>query len=75
MVLGRALWLLGAGVAVGLAAGWALARSVSAFLFGIDARAWPVYVAAAALLVLAGLAAAAIPARRAARVNPISVLR
>lgn len=75
MVLGGAMSLLAAGVAIGLAVGWALARSVSAFLFGVDPRAWPVYVATSGLLVVAGLAAAAIPARRAARVNPISVLR
>jgi ABC-type lipoprotein release transport system permease subunit len=44
-------------------------------LYGVsplDAGAW---AAAAALMVLAGLAATLVPARRATRVDPASVLR
>lgn len=75
MVLGRASALMVAGVAVGLGAGWALSRLVSAFLFSVTPHHPTVYVAAAAVLITAGLLAAYVPARRAARVDPIRVLR
>jgi putative ABC transport system permease protein len=48
---------------------------VQAFLFKIDAHDPRVYAGAAAVLILAGLAAAFIPARRAARVDPMIALR
>jgi predicted permease len=75
MVLSRAAWCLTIGMAIGLAGGWMLSQSVRAFLFRIDAHDVRVYIAAAALLMAAGLAAALIPARRAARVDPVIALR
>lgn len=75
MVLSRAAWCLAAGLAIGLAGGWMLSQSVRSFLFRIDAHDVRVYIAAAAVLMAAGLAAALIPARRAARVDPVIALR
>jgi putative ABC transport system permease protein len=75
MVLSQAGTCVAAGLTVGLAAGWMLSRSVQAFLFRIDAHDPFVYAGAAAVLILAGLAAAVIPARRAARVDPMIALR
>jgi predicted permease len=75
MVLGRAGALVGVGIAIGLSAGWALGRFVDAFLFQVRAHDPIVYAVGAAVLLLAGMLAAFVPARRAARVDPISVLR
>lgn len=75
MVLSQASSSIGTGLAIGLAVGWMLSRSVQAFLFRIDPHDPVVYAGAAAVLVLAGLAAAFVPARRAARVDPMIALR
>ena len=63
------------GLAVGLAAGWLLARFVGAFLFKGDPHDPLVYAAAGAVLVAAGLLAALVPARRASHVDPVVALR
>jgi len=74
MVLARALKLAAGGVALGLSAAAVLARSAGALLFGVDARDATVYGSAAAVLAGVALAAAAIPALRAARVDPAMTL-
>jgi putative ABC transport system permease protein len=75
MILSRASMFMAIGIAIGLAAGWILARFVSAFLFEVSPHDAIVCVVAAAVLVTAGLVAAFIPARRASRVDPLQVLR
>ena len=75
MMLSRAALLMVAGIAIGLGAGWMLSRLVTAFLFHAEPHDGVVYALSAGLLVLTGLAAAFIPARRASKVDPISVLR
>jgi predicted lysophospholipase L1 biosynthesis ABC-type transport system permease subunit len=75
MVLSQASACIGAGLGLGLISGWMLSRSVQAFLFKIDAHDPRVYAGAAVVLIVAGLAAAFIPARRAAHVDPMIALR
>jgi predicted lysophospholipase L1 biosynthesis ABC-type transport system permease subunit len=75
MVLGRASVYLALGLALGLGGGWMLARLIRTFLFAVEPHDPIVYVTAAALLFAAGLVAAAVPARRAARVDPVTALR
>ena len=75
MVLQRAAIFMSVGVAIGLVAAWALARLISTFLFRVEPHDVAVYAASSGLLVLAGLAAAFVPARRASKVDPMSVLR
>jgi ABC-type antimicrobial peptide transport system permease subunit len=75
MVLAQAAACLAAGLGLALAGGWALSRFIEGFLFRVDARDPVVYAAAAALLLAVGLAAAFVPARRAARVDPMIALR
>jgi len=75
MVLSQAGSCVAAGLVVGLAAGWMLSKSVQAFLFRVDAHDPIVYAGASAVLIGAGLLAALIPARRAARVDPMTALR
>jgi len=75
LVVSEALLLLVAGTAIGLVAAWVLGHVVKAMLFGI-APADPVTTAFAILVLVAGAVFAAwIPARRAARVDPIRALR
>jgi putative ABC transport system permease protein len=75
MVLGRACLTITAGLAAGfLAAVW-LERLVMAFVFRGIPRDPVVYGGTAALLLAVGLLAAFLPARRAARVDPLVALR
>jgi putative ABC transport system permease protein len=75
MVLGRALRLLLAGLAPGVAAALLLERTVRAFLFNAAPHDPALYGVAAATLLAAGLLAAFGPARRATRVDPVTALR
>ena len=75
MVLTRATLYMMVGLAIGLAGGWMLSRFVQAFLFKLDAHDPIVYVSVAALLVATGMVASFVPARRAARVDPVTALR
>ena len=75
MVLRRAGWLMLMGLAAGTAAAYALSAGAKAFLFEIEPTDGGVFVAAIATLALAGLIASAIPARRAASMDPLVALR
>jgi len=67
--------LAGAGLAIGVAAALALSRSIRGLLVGVTPNDWPTYLAAALFFVLIALAASFVPAWRAARVEPMRVLR
>ena len=64
-----------AGASAGLVAALALSRLMASVLFGITTHDAVTFVVAPALLVLVALVACIIPAVRAARVDPIIVLR
>jgi len=64
-----------AGVCVGLAASIAATRLLTSMLFGAGGRDWWSFVASAAMLSVVALAAAWLPARRAARIDPVRTLR
>ena len=75
MILRESLLLVFVGIAVGIPAALALARLISARMFGISATD-PVTIAAATLLMIAvATLASLVPARRAARVDPMVTLR
>jgi putative ABC transport system permease protein len=75
MVLKQALVLLAAGLVLGLAASLAADRLLESMLFGV-APINPTVLSLSGLLVaLTGLLAAYLPARRAARVDPMVALR
>jgi predicted permease len=67
--------LAGIGVAIATAGAAVLAPLVQPLLFHTSARSLPVYAIVAFILVVVAIAASIIPAGRAARVNPMSVMR
>lgn len=75
MVLRQAGALVGAGIAVGLAGSLALSRFLASLLFHVNPTDARTYAAAVAILLAISLAAALIPARRGAKVDPITALR
>jgi predicted permease len=75
VVLSQAGRHLGVGLALGLLAAWALSRGMASVLFGVSATDPLVYLAAAAIVTIVGLAAATIPAIRASRIDPVVALR
>jgi putative ABC transport system permease protein len=64
-----------AGVAVGFAGAFGLTRLMNDLLFRVDSRDPLTFAAVAAVLVVVSLAACYLPARRAARVDPMVALR
>jgi putative ABC transport system permease protein len=75
LVVRQGMTLALAGVAIGVALALALTRVVSGLLFGVTATDPQTFVALSALLIGATLAASLVPARRAARVDPLVALR
>ncbi len=71
----RALVLTAAGVALGLLGAFATTRLVQSLLFGVAPTDPLTFGLVAVLLALIGVAGAAGPARRAARVDPLVALR
>jgi predicted permease len=63
------------GIALGLAGGLALTRTIAALLFGVSATDPVTFVAVATLLMLVTLMACYLPARRATKVDPMEALR
>jgi ABC-type antimicrobial peptide transport system permease subunit len=75
MVLRRAALLIAAGLAIGSLVAWRLSESVKSFLFEIEPNDVGIFALALAVLAVSGLLASAIPARRAASVDPLVALR
>ncbi len=75
MLVGQGLRPVLVGLAVGLAGAWAASRTLATLLFGVTANDMPSYLAAAATLTMAALAATLLPARRASGVDPAAALR
>jgi putative ABC transport system permease protein len=75
MVVGRAAFLGGVGVAAGLAGGLLLSRLLGSMLYGVSATDPTAFVGAAVFLLALAVLAGYIPARRAARVDPVILLR
>lgn len=75
LVLRQALTVTLCGLALGLAASAALAKYLSKLLYGVTAYDAASYVVVPVVLTVVAVVACVIPARRAARVDPVQVLR
>ncbi len=75
MVVGRAMRLTGIGLLIGLAASLGAAQLLRTLLVGVGPRDPVTFGVIAAVLAAVALAASWIPARRAARVDPLVALR
>jgi putative ABC transport system permease protein len=75
MVVGETLRTAGAGVVVGVLAAVGGARLLRSLIYGVSATDPATFVTVPLIVVVVAVLAAAIPARRASRVDPVSVLR
>jgi len=75
MVLRRAGVLMAAGLLIGGAVAWYGSATVKTFLFEIQPNDVRVLIGALVTLSAAGLFASAVPARRAASIDPLEALR
>ena len=74
-VVGQGMTLTGLGLAVGLLGAWGVSRVLASLLYGVRATDPATYVVTACGLGVVALLASWIPARRAARVDPVEALR
>ncbi len=75
LVIGQGLRMTAIGIVVGLAGAAALAQAMKGMLFGVSATDWATFTVVTLLLTGVSLLACYIPARRAAKVDPIVALR
>jgi putative ABC transport system permease protein len=75
LVLGGAAQFVGVGAVIGLIAAAVLSRSISAFLFGIEPLDPLTFVSVTVILILTAVVACAMPALRAARIDPAVTFR
>jgi predicted permease len=74
-VIGGALRLTLAGVAIGLVGAWMLTKSIASLLYEVSATDPLTFAAIALILTAIGVVASALPARRAAKADPLVALR
>jgi ABC-type antimicrobial peptide transport system permease subunit len=74
-VVRRGAWMAVLGILIGLGAAWGLAGLVRQMLFGVEPQDPVTLGAVAAVLLAVALFASWLPARRAARVDPMVALR
>jgi predicted permease len=75
LVLSHVLKLAIAGIILGLAAAFAVTRTLSSFLYGVTATDPTVFIATSLVMAAIGFLASYYPARQATKVNPIIALR
>jgi ABC-type antimicrobial peptide transport system permease subunit len=75
LILQQGLWLAVTGIALGLLAAFILTRWMTSLIFGVDARDPITFAVLALVLAAVALLASYLPARRAARTDPLVALR
>lgn len=74
-VVAEGLSIAGVAIAIGAAAAWALSRTFASMLFGVSGSHGMLIAGAALILAALAVLASLLPARRAATIDPIAVLR
>ena len=75
LVMSESMALVATGIALGIAGALAAGRLVSSLLFGLEAADTLSLVAAIGMMVVTAAVAGYVPARRAARIDPMIALR
>ena len=75
LVMGRNLAFVAIGIPVGIALALVLARAMAGFLYGVGTTDVLTFAGTAGLMIVVGVAASYIPARRAVRIDPLIALR
>jgi putative ABC transport system permease protein len=75
MVMGSGMKIVLAGMAIGLAGAFALARVVASLLYGVKPTDVVTFIFTSLLLAFIALVACYVPARRAMRIDPLAAIR
>ena len=75
MTVGQGVGLSAVGMLLGLLGAFALTRYLSSLLFGVSGIDVPTFAGVSAVLLVVALLASYLPARRAARIEPVVALR
>ena len=75
LVAGRSAVIVGCGLFAGAVLAAVTTRALAALLFGVHGVDLPVFISAAVAVVLAAVLTTALPARRAAGADPVSIFR
>ena len=75
LVVGQGMWMTATGIIIGLAGAIGLTQVLKGMLFGVNAIDWAIGVGVTLPLAGVSLLACYIPARRAAKVDPMVALR
>jgi putative ABC transport system permease protein len=75
LVLGQGLALTFIGIGVGLIAAYGLTRLMESLLYGVSATDYLTFISVSGVLLVVGLLASYLPARRATKVDPMIALR
>jgi ABC-type antimicrobial peptide transport system permease subunit len=75
LVMRNAGVLVGAGLIAGLACAWMVTRVLQSFLFGVSEHDPMTVISVSVLMIVCGLVAALVPAKRAASIEPMQALR
>jgi putative ABC transport system permease protein len=75
MILRDALILVAGGILIGVPMAWSVAQVVASFLFSVTPANPAVTIACCAVVAAVSTAAAYVPARRAARIDPLIALQ
>jgi len=75
MIVSQGMWGVVVGIAAGLVGAYAATRLIAGLLYGVPAHDAPTFAIATLMLALVAFIACAVPAMRAALVEPVVALR
>ena len=75
LFLRQGAWIIAIGLVLGLAGAFGLHRTMATLVFGVETLDPPAFIAAVLCLLVTATVACAVPARRAARLDPVAALR